>query len=99
MTGIYRFAFHECVPIAEARMSLDLALITLEGLFSSANVRLDAHYHIDELSCAIVIDGSNEVGAALVKVFTTLLEREFGNDSFRVERVDAMPNLKPEVSA
>ncbi len=40
-----------------------------------------------------VIDASTPVGRDLAKVFTALLRREFGEDSFRVERIE--PDFRP----
>ena len=83
---IYRFEFEPAVPLAEAEMSLHLAMIALEGLFGRAGVRLEARYRLDEAGRAIVVDGSTQVGESLVRVFAALLIREFGDDSFSVSR-------------
>ena len=83
----YRFEFDESVELAEAEMTLHLAMIALEGLFGRAAVRLDARYRLDEAAGAIVVDASTSVGAALVRVFTTLLTREFGDEAFDVRQV------------
>lgn len=80
----YRFEIDASVDLVEVEMSLHLAMITLEGLFGTAAVRLDARYHLDEPGRAFTIEASTTVGAALVRVFTTLLSREFGDDSFVV---------------
>jgi hypothetical protein len=95
----YRFEIDPLVPLADAQMSLHLALIALEGLFGPSGVRLDARYRTDEGERAIVIDGSTRVGRALVRVFTTLLSREFGDDRFVVRRLadggDGAPTCSP----
>lgn len=88
---VFRFEFERSVPIEEAEMSLHLALFAVEGLFGQARVRLDAGYHVDEPHCAIVIDGMGEVGAAVVRIFTSLLLHEFGGDDFTVRRVEPAP--------
>lgn len=49
---------------------------------------------VGEPSLSISVDGSTEVGAALVKVFTRLLVREFGEMAFEVRRVAASPGSK-----
>ena len=89
----YRFEIDPSVALAEAEMSLHLAMIALEGLFGGAAVRLDARYRLDEAARAVVVDGSTPVGGSLVRVFATLLAREFGDDGFSVRRVgeDALP--------
>jgi len=97
MSGVFRFAFQEDVSLVDAEMSLHLAIYAVEGLFGVARVRLEVSYHVDEPRRVIVVDASSEVGEALVRVFANLLLREFGDDSFRVERVDSNPT--PPVKA
>jgi hypothetical protein len=97
MNGAFRFVFKEDVSVLDAELSLHLAIFAIEGLFGAARVRLDASYAIDESRRVIVVDASNEVGESLVRVFTNLLLREFGDDSLQVERVDAHPT--PSVKA
>ncbi len=85
--NVFRFEFEPTVPLTEAEMSLHLSMFAVEGLYGEARVRLEASYHLDEPHRTITVDGSTEVGAAIVKVFTRLLGREFGEDAFRVRRV------------
>ncbi|MBT6485279.1 MAG: hypothetical protein HOK71_11545 [Planctomycetaceae bacterium] len=84
---IFRFEFEPDVPLMDPEMSLHLAMFAAEGLFGRARVRLEAEYTIDEPHQAIVVDGSTEVGSLIVRVFTGLLFREYGEDAFRVERI------------
>jgi len=95
----FRFQFESDVPLDEAEMSLHLAIFAVEGLFGQARVRLDAGYALDAEAHALVIDASNEVGATVVKVFTGLLVREFGEDAFEVDRVDSVPHEPEEICA
>ena len=82
----YRFEIDKSVPLTEAEQSLHLAMVAIEGLYGPAGVRLDARYHLDESGRAIEVDGSTPVGSSLVKIFTTLLLREFGDDAAHVIR-------------
>ena len=84
------------VPLLEAEMSLHLAMFAVEGLFGQARLRLGMSYHLDEPRRAIFVDGTNEVGGAVVRIFTNLLIREFGEDSFVVRPVAACsaPNME-----
>ena len=91
MSGVFRFAFKEDVSLVDAELSLHLAIFAVEGLFGVARVRLEVSYHVEEPRRVIVVDGSNEVGGALVRVFTNLLLREFGEDAFQVRRADPSP--------
>lgn len=92
---IFRFEFEPSVPLTDPEMSLHLALFAVEGVFGRASVRLDAEYQIDESHHSIVIDGTTEVGALVVRVFTGLLLREYGEDAFRVERI-SLTTHQPE---
>lgn len=86
-----RFELGSHVSLTDAEMSLHLAMFAVEGLFGRARVRLDADYEIDEPQHQIVVDAGTEIGAVLVRVFTALLLREFGEDSFAVSRVERLP--------
>lgn len=83
----YRFEMDPSVDLAEAEMSLHLAMIALEGLYGPAGVRLDARYCRDEPGRALVVDSSTRVGGTLVRVFAALLLREFGDGGFVVRRL------------
>jgi hypothetical protein len=85
--SIFRYTFRPEVPRTEVEASLLLALIAVEGLHGEAQTRLDAGHAIGGPFGACVIDGGTSVGRDLAKVFTAFLRREFGEDSFRVERL------------
>lgn len=91
-----RFVFDNAVPLQEAEMSLHLAMFAVEGLIGRVRVRLDAKYEVDEADRAIAIHGSGPTGRLIARVFTGLLLREFGEDSFRVERVNQLPQQHPQ---
>jgi hypothetical protein len=95
--GVFRFSFSVDVALDEAEMTLQLATFAAEGLFGTAQVRLDFGYHVDTDHRLILIDGSTEVGATVAHVFTGLLLREFGDDSFAVERVHSNQHQPEEV--
>lgn len=99
--NVFRFEFVPTVPLTEAELTLHLAIYAAEGLHGEARVRLDVSYQLDRSANAIVVDAGTEVGGTLVKVFTHLLIRQFGEDGFHVRRVD--PALAgtpvPETSA
>ncbi len=97
--GVFRFSFSVDVALDEAEMTLQLATFAAEGLFGSADVRLDFGYHVDVDRRVILIDGSTEVGSAVAHIFTGLLLREFGEDSFAVERVPSHHPQPVEVAA
>ena len=86
-TDVYRFEFTDRETREEAELTLHLATYAVEGLFGAARVRLEAGYHVDEPRHSITIDGSTDVGAALVRTFTGLALREFGEHAFHVRRL------------
>jgi len=96
---VFRFRLSSEVPLEEAEMSLQLATFAVEGLFGVARVRLEFAYHLDSPRQAILVDGTTEVGAAVIRVFTSLLLREFGEDAFQVERVNQAIHQPKEVAA
>ncbi len=95
--NVFRFEFEPSVVIAEAELTLHLATYAVEGLYGEARVRLEAAYRLDESRNDILVDGGTEVGAALVKVFTRLLLREFGQDGFHVRLANAQAAVASSV--
>jgi hypothetical protein len=86
MSGSILFIFEPHVPLADAEMSLHLAMFAVEGLAGRAQVSLDGNYQIDADKHVIAIDGGNRVGQMIARVFAGLLFREFGEHTFRIER-------------
>lgn len=84
----YRFHFEPRVSLAEAEMSLHLAMFAIEGLIGRARVRLGARCNLDEPDRTIVVNACKPAGRMIARVFTGLLLREFGEDAFTVERVN-----------
>lgn len=92
---VFRFQFAPDVPLDEAEQTLVLATFAAEGLFGQARVRLDVGYHVDEPRRVLIVDGTTETGLAVVRLFTGLLIREFGDEAFRVSRVCSAPDHQP----
>ncbi len=84
---LYRYSFPPDVPPAEVQGTLLLAYVAVEGLHGESQTRLDAGSALTRTFGPRVIDASTPVGRDLARVFTALLRREFGEDSFRVERI------------
>jgi len=85
---VYRYVFVDGVPIDDAEESLLLAVLAVECLHGESRVRLDAGYFFDKAKRACVVDASTDVGRDICRIFTGFLSREFGEDSFRVERAE-----------
>ena len=93
-TNAYRFVFEPQIVLEEAEMTLQLAIFAAEGLFGAARVRLDFGYYVDEPSRTIIVAGTTEVGETIVKIFTGLALREFGEDAFRIRRMEVNQTTK-----
>lgn len=85
LTYKYTFAADVCIEDAEA--SLLMAILTAEALHSPAQVRLDAAHAFDTERRLCVISADTAVGADVNRLFVSFLDREFGPESFSVERV------------
>ncbi|HEY7159466.1 MAG TPA: hypothetical protein VH575_36305 [Gemmataceae bacterium] len=98
---LYRFVFVADVPVEEVEASLLLAIFAVESLHGEAQTRLDAAHYLDTDKRACVIDAATAVGRDLARLFTGFLRREFGEDSFQVERMgaEAMPPDQPAAPA
>lgn len=88
---VYRYVFTNLATLSEALATLDLALIAVESLHSEARARLDGRFVSDPERRSLVIDASTPVGQALNQIFTGYARLEFGEDAFRVERIDRAP--------
>ncbi|MFO0911489.1 MAG: hypothetical protein U0795_00910 [Pirellulales bacterium] len=86
-TNVFRFEIAPETSIEEAEMTLQLSIFAVEGLCGVARMRLDFGYHVDEEHRSIVVDATTKVGMWVLQVFTNLLVREFGEESFQVRRV------------
>jgi len=97
-TDVFRFAISAGVPLHETEMTLHLATVAAEGLFGAAKLRLDFGYHVDAVRRVILVDGTKDAGSAVVKIFTSLMLREFGVDAFRVSRLSCPRPSSQEVT-
>jgi hypothetical protein len=88
---VYRYDFPPTVTFEEVESSFVLALMAAESLHGESQVRLDAGHAADAEKRSFVVDASTDVGRDLNRLFLGFLRREFGEDAFSVERVDAAP--------
>ena len=86
---IYRYQFDRDCPAREVEETLQLAVIAVESLHGQSRVRLDASYCMDDEQCGCVIDASTVVGRDIVRIFTGFAIREFGEEAFKVNRVES----------
>ena len=86
---VVRYSFSPSVCMQEVEETLLLAVLATEGLHGESMVRLHGSYTIDVPRRVCVIDVSNEIGRAISRVFTGFITREFGADSFGINRPDS----------
>jgi hypothetical protein len=86
---IYRYSFPPPVPLDEVEATLLLAIWGAESLHGESQVRLDATHLLDRDRRACVIDAGPPAGRDVNRLFVGYVRREFGDDAFRVERVEA----------
>jgi hypothetical protein len=91
---VYRYVFVDSVLLEDVEATLNLALLGVQSLHGESRVRLDARYVFDAEKRAFVIDASTAVGESLNQLFIGYVRQEFGEDAFRVERVDRLPAPK-----
>jgi hypothetical protein len=87
--GIYRYSFASSIQFEDIEASLVLAVFGVESLHGESQVRLDAGHALDADKRQIVIDATTQVGRDLNRMFIGFVNREFGENVFEVERVDA----------
>jgi hypothetical protein len=88
---IHRYVFMEQVPSEDIEAALLLAIWGCEALHGELQTRLDACHYLDSDAHACVIDAGSTVGMDLSRLFLAFLRRECGDDSFKVECIDALP--------
>jgi hypothetical protein len=89
--AVYRYRFLGPVPIEEVEVSLLLAVLGTESLHGESQTRLDAAHAFDAEQRRCVIEATTPVGRDLNRLFVGFLRREFGEEAFQVERLQAMP--------
>ncbi|QDU23754.1 hypothetical protein [Urbifossiella limnaea] len=95
----YRYTFDPAVPADELGDTLVLAVIAAEALHGESQTRLDAGHAVGDGGRVVVIDAGTAVGRDLNRLFVGFATREFGPDSFRVERAEPAPAARPEPAA
>ena len=92
---LYRYTFDPSLSLGDVEASLFLALLAAESLHGRSQVRLDASFTLSRKKRSCVVDGTTEVGRSITRIFTGFLTREFGEETFRVKRVQEGPAAGP----
>lgn len=91
---VYRYSFPSTVPLDEVEATLLLAIWGAESLHGESQVRLDATHLLDRDLRTCVIEAGSPVGRDVNRLFVGFVRREFGDEAFRVDRVDARTRLE-----
>jgi hypothetical protein len=87
MAEICKFSFKRPLSKEAIEERIALAIVTAECVFGQAKVRLHAGY--TATADKAVIDVSSAVGEHIAQVFTGLMIRQLGEESFTIERLTA----------
>jgi hypothetical protein len=82
---VCRFKFNREVDREVIEWHIAQSILASEGVFGQAKVRLNAAYLAADNK--VVIDVSSPVGENIAEVFTWRMTKEFGEESFSVERI------------
>jgi len=96
MNAIYRFEFRDGIPAKEIEETLFWAVFNAESVFGKPRLRLDASFIFDRDKRVCVIDKSTKVGQHIAQIFTSLITREFGEEAFKVERIQPQETTREE---
>lgn len=86
--NLFRYRISNSISPADAEATLLRAILAVESLHGESETRMEVRHAWDESGRICVVDGNSKVGRDLTRLFTGFLRREYGDDGFRVERVD-----------
>ena len=92
---IYHYQFTPDTPAQEIEETLTLAILAAECLHGQSRVRLDVSYCMDSDRRTCVVDAGDDVGRDIVRIFTGFAIHEFGEEAFRVCKVERGPEVQP----
>ena len=85
----YQFKFDDKVPFDEIDGTLMLATLAAECLHGRTRIQLDARFEASRKDNSCWIDGDTVTGQTIVRIFTGLMVRLFGEKAFKVLRQPA----------
>ena len=94
---IYHYQIKDGVLMSAVKDSLLLSIMATESLFGRPRINLEARFRLERVSRVCIIDIGTQVGETIARVFTGLLIREFGEQAFKVEKVET--SLEVETTA
>ncbi|MCH8840952.1 MAG: hypothetical protein IH831_09845 [Planctomycetes bacterium] len=84
---VFSYQFSPSLDIVDVEATVTLAILATESLHGESRVKLEAPHTFDAKNRTCTIEASSEVGRDLNRLFLGFVSREFGRDSFQVERV------------
>ncbi|MFH2000497.1 MAG: hypothetical protein ABIK28_12500 [Planctomycetota bacterium] len=88
MQPMYLFTFNSNLSMDDVRETLLLSAVAAESYYGNSKVKMDFSYSVSNEKPTCLIDAESEVGQHVARVFTGFLANQYGEDSFRVERVE-----------
>jgi hypothetical protein len=82
----YQYTFALQADMSQVEETLLLATMAAEGLHGRARVRLEAGFRCDAGGRSAEVDGGTDVGEAIARIFTALLNTSIGEPAFKVSR-------------
>ena len=84
----FRYQFNESMDMDEVEAAFVLAIFATESIHGESDTRLHAEHTLDLKKRTCAVDGNTSVGRDLNRLFTGFLRREFGENSFTVQKTD-----------
>lgn len=84
---LFKYCFVKSLDMPDVEAAFVLAIFAVESIHGESDTRLLAEHAMDLDKRTCVVDASTELGRDLNRLFVGFLGREFGPDSFTVERV------------
>jgi len=87
----YQFNFKPDVPFEEIDSTLVLATLAAECIHGRTQIHLDASFQAHRKDNFCWVNADSEVGKHIAQIFTGLIVRLFGEQSFKIERIVGDP--------
>ncbi len=91
-----RFEFAGDVTGPELEDLVAVAEAAAEGLVGAAALAIESPAAVDPAARSVEIDAGSEAGRCLARVLASLAERTIGRGIFRVLRIEANTDRRPE---
>ena len=94
---IYHYQIKDGILMDAVKDSLLISIMAVESLFGRSRINLEARFRLEKVNRVCIIDVGTLIGETIARVFTGLLIREFGEQGFKVERMET--SLEVETTA